>query len=106
MSADFRQENKFPCIKTFQVNASTGIATKLLIPNRVKRIQVGSASNALYISHTGEDGQLMSSTDRGFIPKDNLLTLNIGSGETRNDTLFVSGQVGSEVVVVILEEAL
>lgn len=99
---DFRQENKFPSFKTFTTNASTGIATLVMIPNRVNEVQIGSDSGALWISHTGEDGQLMSATDRGFIPKDNLLSITIGKGETRNTCFYISGQSGGETVVVLL----
>lgn len=104
MSVDFRDVNVYPACKTFTASSSAGIATQVYIPNRVKQIQIGSSSGALYWSHTGEDGQAMPSTDRGFVPDSNLLLLRMGTGKERLDSIFISGQAGSEHVVVILEE--
>jgi hypothetical protein len=104
MSVDFRDVNIYPACKTFTASSSAGIATQVFIPNRVKQIQIGSSSGALYWSHTGDDGQAMPSTDRGFVPDSNLLLLRMGTGKERLDSIFISGQSGSEHVVVILEE--
>tara|TARA_Y100001937_G_C7090246_1_gene317332 strand:- start:423 stop:740 length:318 start_codon:yes stop_codon:yes gene_type:complete len=105
MSLDLRLLELYPSFKTFQAG-SAGIATKILLPSSCKRVQVGSHSGSLFISHTGEDGQMMSAIDRGFIPQNNLLTINIGTGKERLQNLFVAGQAGSEVVVIILEETI
>lgn len=103
MSQDYRQVNKFPEIKTF-TNGTAGIATEVLLPNRIKQIQIGSDSGKIYFKFSGEDGQLMNSTDRGFIPASNLLPLRIGTGRERRDSVFISGQSGLETVVVVMEE--
>ena len=103
MSLDLRGVELYPSFKTFTAG-SAGIAEKIQLPNGCKRVQVGSHSGALWLSHTGSDGQMLSSTDRGFIPQNNLLTLHIGTGSERLQDLYVAGQAGSEVVVIILEE--
>ncbi len=103
MSQDYRQVNKFPEVKTFQ-NGTAGLTTKVFLPNRIKRVQIGSSSGKIFFKFSGEDGQLMTSSDRGFVPSSNLLPLQIATGRERQDVIYISGESGSETVVVIMEE--
>lgn len=103
MSEDYRQVNKFPEVKTFTAGTA-GIATEVFLPNRIKQFQIGSESGKIYFKFSGEDGQLMNSTDRGFIPASNLLPLRIGTGRERRESVFISGASGLETIVVVMEE--
>lgn len=103
MSVDYRNINRFPEVKTFTAG-SAGIATQVCLPNRIKRFQIGSDSGKIYYKFSGEDGQLMTSSDRGFVPASNLLPLQIGTGRERRDCIFIAGSSGSETIVILLEE--
>lgn len=101
---DFTDTEIYPSFLTFNASASANQATQVLLPSRAKSIQVGSNAGALYISHTGTDGEQLNVNNRGFIPNNNMLSFRLGTGSQKLTELFIAGQSGSEKVVVIVEE--
>lgn len=104
MSVDFTDVDIYPSFKTFTVSVTANQATQVLLPSRVKSIQVGSDSGKIYVSHAGTDGADLGTSDRGFVPNNNLLSVKLGTGAQRLSSLFVAGASGGEKVVIILEE--
>ena len=82
MAQDYTTLRTFPAFKNFE-GATTW--TEIKLPQNCSRIQVGSSSGLLYVTHDASDGGAVggANTDKAFIPQNNYLTFQIGRGASR-----------------------
>lgn len=102
MAEDYRGIDTFPYIKQFTLGASN-ICTEIKLPKQASRIQIGAESHKSNVATSGTDNTTIS-TDNMFIPQGNIITIKLGRGSTRQNSLFVASQSGSTVISLILEE--
>ena len=101
MATDLRNISKYPHFKTLIV---TTTAEEIKLPSQCSQFTAGSSASALYVAQNGAtDGSTMP-TDKMFVPAGNALSVVIGRGASRSNSIFVSSQAGSATVVIILEE--
>ena len=102
MSEDLRSHNQFPYFHNFIV--SDDVTTEILIPATCSRVSLGSINKDLFVYKNGATDAGTPPSNKGFIPKSNYLSIQIGKGLERIDSIFISSQSGSADVSVILEE--
>lgn len=103
MAQDYTSLRTFPAFKNF-IGAITWTEVKL--PSNCSRVQVGSSSGLLYVTHNATDGGAVgiAGTDKAFIPQNNYLTFQIGRGATRDAVIYIAGSTGTPDVSLIIEE--
>jgi len=105
MAQDYSSVAIFPFTARFQLNATdANKATQIILPRQCSRVQIGGESNTTKIAYSGSDGSTMGSGVSVNIPADNLLTIRIGRGSTRNENLYIASGVAGTYISVILEE--
>tara|TARA_Y100000401_G_scaffold33531_2_gene24931 strand:- start:18473 stop:18787 length:315 start_codon:yes stop_codon:yes gene_type:complete len=101
---DFSSVTTFPSTKTFVSNATANRWTEVKLPKSCGRIQVGS-SVAAKIAHTGTDGGTIAATDdQMFIPANNVLSIHMGRGNNRNNTVYIGSSGSSSNIHILFEE--
>ena len=104
MAQDYSSVTTYPSTKTFQSNATANRWTEVKLPKSCGRIQIGS-SVASKISHSGSDGGTIgASDDQMFIPANNVLTVHMGRGNNRNNTIYVGSGGSSSYIHILFEE--
>ena len=100
---DFRTIETFPAIRTIQPSNTFDV---IKIPSQVSRVQIGCSSAACYICDDKADGDSITSIDNYVeVPANNLETIHIGRGSSRNTVLQVAlTSAGTGKVSIVLEE--
>ena len=105
MAQDYSGVAIFPYTARFQLHASdANKATQITLPRQCSRVQIGGESNVTKLAYSGTDGSTMGSAVSVNIPADNLLSIRIGRGSTRNDNLYIASGTAGTYISVILEE--
>jgi len=105
MAKDYSSVNIFPYTARFQLDTVTSNkATQIILPKTCSRVQIGGESNLTKLAYSGTDGTVMGTAVSVNIPADNLLTLRIGRGSSRNDSLYIASPTAGTYVSIILEE--
>jgi len=106
MALDLRDTEKFPRTAILTGNATTVIEIQL--PVQASKVSVGSEVDIVYIYAI--DGLADAGTPAGtdgyqFVPKDNVMPLQIGRGSTRRSSIFVKFKTsGTGTICVVVEE--
>ena len=104
MAQDYSSVTTFPSTKTFTSSAIANRWTEIKLPKSCGRIQVGSPV-ASKISHTGTDGGTISATDdQMFILANNILSIRMGRGNNRNNTVYIGSTGSSSKIHILFEE--
>lgn len=100
---DYRTERTFPSFKNHQGKATWD---EIKLPENCSRVQIGSASAILYVTHDASDDGTVGgvNTDKAFVPQNNYLTFHIGRGSSRDSVIYVAGASGTPDISIILEE--
>ena len=105
MANDYSSVSTFPYIARFQVDeTNANRATEIILPRQCSRVQIGGETNVTKLAYSGTDGSAMGDLVHVKIPADNLLSLRIGRGTTRNEKLYIASAVAGTYVSIILEE--
>ena len=105
MAKDLSSVAIFPYTERFQVDGVTGNkVTEIILPRQCSRVQIGGESNITKIAYSGSDGTAISNSLYVSIPADNLLSIRIGRGSTRNDKLYIASATAGTWIMLILEE--
>jgi hypothetical protein len=96
------QADKYPFFFNFTASTTT---TEVQLPNTCRRVTIGCENHKLYISRNGAtDGGSLTS-NRAFVPSGNYITLSLGKGKERAESIFISTSgAGSADVSLVLEE--
>lgn len=103
MAEDYRSIATFPTMKKITLSSTGNEATEIKLPKQAARIQIGAESVASKIASTGTDASAIDA-DHMFIPSGNIITIRLGRGSTRIDSLFVASASSGAVISLILEE--
>ena len=104
MSKDYRGITEFPEIKRFQLSSTDAdFVTEVKLPSSCARIQIGGSTNITKLATTGIDNTAIGS-DFVLIPADNLITVRIGRGSSRNNTIYISSATLGTYVNLVMEE--
>ena len=104
MAEDFSTVNTYPATKTFTSNGTANRWTEVKLPTSCSRIQVGSTV-AAKISHSGSDGGTIAAAyDQMFIPANNVLSIQMGRGNNRNNTVYIGSSGASSIIYILFEE--
>ena len=100
---DFRSLQTFPKIRTIQPSNTFDV---IKLPSQVSRVQIGCSTAACYICDDKSDGDAVTSIDNFVeVPANNLETIHIGRGSSRNTVLQVAlTSAGTGKVTIVLEE--
>lgn len=100
---DYRTIRTFPAFKNHQGKTTWD---EIKFPENCNRVQIGSTSGVLYVTHDGTDDAAVggANTDKAFIPQNNYLTFHLGRGSSRDNVLYVAGSTGTPDISIILEE--
>ena len=100
---DFRSLDSFPKIRTIEPSNTFDV---IKIPSQVSRVQIGSATAACYICDDKSDGDAITSISNFVkVPPDNLETMHIGRGSSRNTVLQIAlTAAGTDKVSIVFEE--
>jgi len=101
MAIDLQDAAVFPHFKTVTVTTN---ATEIRLPSQCSQFTAGSSASAIFIAQNGATDGAAMPTDKQGVPAGNAMSLVIGRGESRADSMFVSSQAGSATVVIVLEE--
>ncbi len=105
MANDYSSVSTFPYIARFQVDGvDANKATEIILPRQCSRVQIGGETNVTKLAYSGTDGSAMGDFVHVKIPADNLLSLRIGRGTTRNEKLYIASATAGTHVSIILEE--
>lgn len=105
MAQNFSSVSIFPFIARFQVDGTdANKATEIILPRQCSRVQIGGETNITKLAYSGTDGSAIGDGVHVKIPADNLLSLHIGRGTTRNEKLYIGSAVAGTYVSIILEE--
>ena len=105
MAQDLSGVAIFPYTARFQVDGVTGNkVTEIILPRQCSRVQIGGESHITKIAYSGSDGAGIIGSLYVSIPADNLLSIRIGRGSTRNDKLYVASANAGTWIMLILEE--
>ena len=98
---DLSKIDIFPHFHNFTANSNT---TRIALPSDCRKISIGSEEKKLYVCRNGatDDGALPAHYQ--FIPKDNMLPINMGVGKTVDFNIYVASSSGSAKVHIILME--
>ena len=100
---DYRSITTFPAVRTFKPSNTFDV---IEIPSQVSRIQVGSSA-ASFVSTDKSDNDAITAIDNfASVPANNLLTIHLGRGSSRNSQIQVALTSASSTteVTIILEE--
>lgn len=100
MAENLKGVNEFPYYKTISVDTTT---TEILLPSEARFITIGSETLTVYVTQNGATDGGAVSTNRIFIPANNLLPIRLGSGIQRKN-IFISAKTGTGNVNIQLEE--
>ena len=98
---DLSKVGTFPHFHTFTASSNT---TKISIPRTCRKVSIGSRDKELYICRNGATDGGSLPANYSFIPKDNMLPVNMGRGSNIDYNLYIASTSGSAVVHVILME--
>lgn len=112
MSIDLRSSEKFPHFHRVTSLASSTL-TEILLPPEAGKISIGSVAGTIHIFQNKDSGG--SFTDGGtvptgtdlnflFIPAGNVLSIKLGRGRTRAESVFIAASTGTPDVSIALEE--
>lgn len=100
--AESIQADKYPFFYNFTGGTTT---TEVQIPNTCRRITIGSENHKIYICRNGAtDGGAVPS-NRLFVPAGNYITLSLGKGKERAETVYIAASSSSNAdISIVLEE--
>tara|TARA_R100000664_G_scaffold21072_1_gene30313 strand:+ start:48 stop:356 length:309 start_codon:yes stop_codon:yes gene_type:complete len=101
MATDLRDVSTYPHFKTIIVTTD---AEEIQLPSQCSQFTAGSSSSAIFIAQNGASDGAAMPADKQPVPAGNAMSLVIGRGESRAQSMFVSSQAGSASVVIVLEE--
>lgn len=99
---DYRSITTFPAIRTF---APSNTFDVIQIPSQVSRIQVGSSAACFVCTDKSDNDTITGIDNFASVPANNLLTMHLGRGSSRNAEIQVALTTsGTTKVTIILEE--
>lgn len=98
---DLKRIGTFPYFHTFTASSST---TQISIPRACRKVSIGSEEKKLYLCRNGATDGGSLPDHYQFIPKDNMLPINMGRGNNIDFNLYVASSTGSAKVHIILME--
>lgn len=101
MATDLRNVSKYPHFKTISITTD---AEEIQLPSQCSQFTAGSSASALFIAQNGATDGAAMPADKMFVPAGNAISVVIGRGASRSNSMFVSSQAGAATVVIVLEE--
>ena len=102
MAIDLRTQAKFPAFHILTAAAAT--VTEVKLPDGAKKVSVGTQSAAtVYVCTDGGVDSAAPPSHYSWSPSGSLLSLDLGEGLKRHDSIFIWVSSGPNTVHVILE---
>ena len=101
MATDLRGINKFPHCA---VIAATTNAHEIKLPSQAAQVTIGCQTAICLFGQNNQTDATSMGAANMFVPSGNILTVKIGRGTSRAESVFVAMPTGTGNISVILEE--
>ena len=103
MAIDLRSVETLPHFHT-ETTLPSSNTTEIQLPPEAGKITIGSETAVIYVFQNGatDGGSLPSNFS--FIPSGNIMSIKLGRGRTRAQSVFVAAKSGTPTLHIILEE--
>ena len=103
MAIDLRSVETLPHFQT-QTSLPSSTTTEIKLPPEAGKITIGSETSVIYVYQNGATDGGAPPTDFSFIPSGNIMSIKLGRGRTRAQSVFVAAKTGTPTLHIILEE--
>jgi len=103
MSIDLRSVSTLPHFKT-QLTLPSSTVTEIKLPPEAGKITLGSETHVIYVCQNGATHGGAVPSDYSFIPAGNIMSIKLGRGRTRAQSVYVAAKTGTPTLHIILEE--
>ena len=103
MAIDLRGVETLPYFFT-KTTLPSATTTEIQLPPEAGKITIGSESAVIYVYQNGGTDGGSPPVDYSFIPSGNIMSVKLGRGRTRAQSVFVAAKTGTPTVHIILEE--
>ena len=100
MATDFTDVSNFGKTHTLSLNSTA--LHEIKIPTAAASVIIGSLTKQINYYSSGTDGGSPPASDYMFIPAGNVLSIPMGIGKGRSESLFITPDSGSSILVHIL----